>query len=159
MFKRTQGNRAALSSLKLICLAAVLWINSGRAALALDPEKLIMQYGHSIWRTEDGLPQNTVRAIIQTKDGYMWFATDDGLVRFDGIRFVTFDSRNTAEIKSSSIQTLYEDRDNNLWIATDAGLIRYRNGAFTAYSTKEGLSNNNVETIYEDREGNIWVGT
>src|SRR5215208_2558564 len=141
MLKRTDGNKAVLFYSALLSISAILWIVCGATALALDPEKQIAQYGHSIWRTEDGLPQNTVRAIQQTTDGYIWFATDDGLVRFDGLRFAIFDSRNTAEIKSSSIRTLYEDRNGYLWIGTDAGLARHKGGAFTIFSTRDGLSN------------------
>src|SRR5215208_2892906 len=152
MYKRTDVNKAALFCLKLLCISALLWIECGSTALALDPEKKIVQYGYGIWRTEDGLPQNTVRAIQQSRDGYIWFATDDGLVRFDGLRFAIFDSQNTGEIKSSSIRTLHEDRDGYLWIGTDAGLARYKGGAFTAFTTKDGLSNDNIETVYEDRE-------
>jgi ligand-binding sensor domain-containing protein/signal transduction histidine kinase len=144
---------------RLICICMVLWVSSGIQSLALDKEKAIIQYAHKVWRTEDGLPQNTVRAILQTHNGYIWLATDDGLVRFDGARFVVFDRHNTPQIKSSSIQALYEDREGNLWVGTDGGLARYKDGAFAVYSTENGLSNNNVGSIYEDRQGNLWVGT
>src|SRR5690349_11859748 len=90
-------------------VGAALTIAVSRRALALTAEKPLAQYSHSIWRTENGLPQNTVRAIVQTRDGYVWLATDDGLVRFDGTRFVTFDRQNTPAMKSSVILTLYED--------------------------------------------------
>ena len=59
-------------------------------ALALDPRKSIGEYHHQSWQTEQGLPQNTVYAIAQTADGYLWFATIGGLARFDGVRFTTF---------------------------------------------------------------------
>ena len=154
-------HRAIIGSyyVALLCISTVLWINFGIRSLALDEEGSIIHYSHKVWRTEDGLPQNTVRAIAQTQDGYVWLATDDGLVRFDGIRFVVFDRHNTRQIKSNSIQVLYEDREGNLWIGTDSGLVRYKDGAFNAYSTENGLPSDNVGSLYEDRKGDLWVGT
>jgi ligand-binding sensor domain-containing protein/two-component sensor histidine kinase len=143
----------------LLCISISFWIISGAQSLALDKDRSIIQYGHKSWRTEEGLPQNTVRAILQTHDGYVWLATDDGLVRFDGVRLVVFDRHNTSQIKSNSIQALYEDREGNLWAGTDGGLVRYKDGAFTSYSTQNGLSNDNVGSLLEDREGSLWVGT
>ena len=67
------------------------------AALALDPQRSLDHYGHQAWRTDSGLPQNTVHSILQTRDGYLWLGTDRGLVRFDGIDFVTFDAENTPQ--------------------------------------------------------------
>ncbi|MFH4259108.1 two-component regulator propeller domain-containing protein, partial [Acinetobacter baumannii] len=69
------------------------------------------------------MPQNTVRAILQTRDGYLWLATDEGLARFDGLRFTIFDKQNTAAIASNTIQVLYEDARGDLWIGTDRGLV------------------------------------
>jgi ligand-binding sensor domain-containing protein len=59
--------------------------------IPLDPDVRIQDYIHDAWRVEEGLPQNSVRAIVQTQDGYLWFGTQEGLVRFDGIRFKVFD--------------------------------------------------------------------
>src|SRR2546423_478219 len=130
--------RSAIRIITLICgvalAIATLSLAVNQSVQALDAEKPFRQYSHSIWRTENGLPQNTVRAIVQTHDGYIWLATDDGLVRFDGIRLVTFDRQNTPAMKSSVILTLYEDSNRTLWVGTDNGLIEYRNGEFTAYS-------------------------
>jgi ligand-binding sensor domain-containing protein/two-component sensor histidine kinase len=159
MFRQKQKVMAGPYYAGLLCISIALWVNSGIRSLALDKAKSIIQYNHKVWRTEDGLPQNTVRAILQTREGYVWLATEDGLVRFDGIRFVVFDRHNTRQIKSNSIQVLYEDREGNLWVGTDGGLARCKDGAFTAYSTADGLSSDNVGSIYEDREGNLWVGT
>src|SRR5215210_3020916 len=139
----------------LILLALVL----GKTAIALDPAREMIQYGHSVWRTENGLPQNTVRAILQTRNGYIWLATEEGLARFDGISFTVFDKQNTPEIRSNSVQVLHEDRAGNLWIGTDEGLVRWKNGAFASYSADNGLSHNNISSLYEDRAGNLWVGT
>src|SRR5262245_33468429 len=96
------------------------------------------QYRIDHWTTDNGLPQNTVRAIAQTRDGYLWLTTFDGLARFDGVRFTVFDKSNTPAITNNRITALYEDRDGTLWIGADQGeLVAYRNGVFTAYATFE----------------------
>ena len=92
------------------------------------------------WTTDNGLPQNTVRSIAQTRDGYLWLTTFDGLTRFDGVRFTVFDKSNTPAITNNRVLALYEDRDGTLWIGADQGeLVAYRNGVFTAYATSERL--------------------
>src|SRR5687767_14570371 len=68
------------------------------------------------WGTADGLPQNTVTSIVQTRDGYLWLGTFGGLVRFDGHAFTVFDSGNTPGLASARIIALREDQRGVLWI-------------------------------------------
>lgn len=84
---------------------------------------------------DDGLPQNSVLAILQTRDGYLWLTTSDGLVRFDGVRFTIYERSTTRGLSSNRLTALFEDRNGALWIGTeDRGVIRYENGAFTSYT-------------------------
>ena len=84
---------------------------------SLDPNKQITQYLHDVWQTEDGLPLNDVSDIIQTYDGYLWIGTEEGLVRFDGVKFTVFNKQNTAAMKKSHfVLELFEDKENALWI-------------------------------------------
>src|SRR5687768_1504386 len=94
------------------CFSAIFLgvVLSSSAALALDPTRGATQYTLSTWQTEDGLPQNTVQTITQTKDGYLWVGTQEGLVRFDGLQFTVFDRRNTPSLPHNMISTLLEDR-------------------------------------------------
>ena len=78
------------------------------------------------WTTADGLPENTVRTIIQTRDGYLWVGTSGGVARFDGIRFTVFTSGNTPELLSDNIWDMHEDRAGIIWLATSRGLARYQ---------------------------------
>jgi ligand-binding sensor domain-containing protein len=71
---------AATLAVLLLCL-----LSSARDAVALDPAKRITQYSHDVWQIENGLPQNSVRDLTQSSDGYLWFGTEEGLVRFDGV--------------------------------------------------------------------------
>src|SRR6266404_2644940 len=116
------------------------------------------RYLHDVWTTENGLPQNDVTQLIQTRDGYIWLGTNGGLVRFDGIRFTTFDAGNTPELRSNRILALAEDRDSTLWIGTqNGGLTSYRQGKFKNYSTKDGLPDESVFSIEADPQGNLWL--
>jgi signal transduction histidine kinase/ligand-binding sensor domain-containing protein/CheY-like chemotaxis protein len=127
---------------------------------ANEPVKPIHQYVHNVWRTEEGLPQNSVQAILQTKDGYLWLGTEEGLVRFNGTQFVSFSKTNVDAIKHNDVRALLEAHDGNLWIGTIGGVVvRDHSGQFRAYTQKEGLSNNFVNALLEDEKGSIWVAT
>jgi signal transduction histidine kinase/ligand-binding sensor domain-containing protein/CheY-like chemotaxis protein len=127
---------------------------------ALDPHKAITQYVERIWNVDSGLPQASVRAIAQTHDGYLWIGTEDGLVRFDGVRFVVFDTRNTRELKSNEITALLAGLGNDLWIGTDGGgLSHLEEGKFTNYTAGSGISSDAILSLYRDRFGALWIGT
>src|SRR5512139_1327987 len=78
------------------------------------------------WTTEDGLPQNTVTSILQTRDGYIWVGTFGGLARFDGIKFTVFDAANTPGFNANRILSLYEDSWGRLWVGTESGEVYLR---------------------------------
>ena len=114
---------------------------------------------HEVWTTDNGLPQNAVYDIVQTEDGYLWLATQEGIARFDGAEFVIFDKRTTPEIRNNDIWVLLESRDHALWAGTNSGLLRLKDGRWTRFSTADGLSDDIVRSLYEDRNGTIWAGT
>ncbi len=129
-------------------------------AIALDPFKPIHRYAHATWDRDNGLPSTSVQALLQTRDGYLWFGTQDGLVRFDGHEFEVFDSRSTPAIANNHVQALLETRDGTLWFSTlGGGLVRYRDESFEALTTEHGLSSVNVRSLVEDDDGVLWVGT
>jgi alkyl hydroperoxide reductase subunit AhpC len=126
------------------------------ASLAQPP------YRFFSWTTENGLPQNSVQALLQTRDGYLWMSTLDGLVRFDGLRFRIFNRQNTPALTTNgfSFFALLEARQGCLWAGTlTGGAIRYCNGTFTSLTVKDGLPNNTVVRIDEDKEGTVWIFT
>lgn len=129
-------------------------------ALSLPAGKSISEYSRRIWQTQDGLPENTVQAITETQDGYLWIGTREGLARFDGFRFVVFDRSNTPAFRDDSVLSLYAARNNVLWIGTEGGgLVRYHHGSFEAFTSKQGLTDGFVRAIYEDHRGRLLVGT
>jgi PAS domain S-box-containing protein len=89
--------------------------------LQLDPALPMSQYVVDAWRDSDGLPVDTVAAIAQTPDGYLWLATEHGLARFDGIRFVVFNTKTTPSLRSEDIFALTVSHDGTLWIGTRGG--------------------------------------
>lgn len=128
--------------------------------LALDPGKAVTQYIINSWNDETGLPQNTVRTLLQTGDGYLWIGTEEGLARFDGVKFKIFDAVKTPEIKNNYIFTLFEDSRRRLWIGTvGGGLLMVKNGQFKCFTEKEGLTHNFIHCIVEDHKKNLWIGT
>ncbi len=144
---------------RYICLSAFLLLVAMRAD-AIPQRTLPDGYTRRVWQTQDGLPENTVQAFAQTNDHYLWIGTSGGLVRFDGARFVVFDSENTPAIRGNSIFCLTVSKDGSLWAGTDGGgLVRYYKGVFRMYSESEGLGNDFVRVVYQDGEGTLWVGT
>ena len=126
----------------------------------LDRHKPISEYIHTVWRSEDGLPQNSIQSLLQTRDGYLWIGTQEGLVRFNGMEFKVFNKANTDAIRHNDIRILYQDREGTLWIGTfGGGLVRYRDGQFSTYTMQNGLSNNSITAIWQDRQASLWVGT
>lgn len=103
------------------------------------------QYGVNHWTVEQGLPQNLVRCITQTPDGYLWIATLDGLVRFDGVRFTVFDRRNTTGMISNRFAGMDRGRNGDLWLTNEiGGLTRYHEGAFRIYGSRDGVAGSAV---------------
>ena len=126
------------------------------SALPLDPRKSLTQYSRTIWTQERGLPQDTIRAITQTKDGYLWLGTDEGLARFDGYEFVVYNKTN-GDLPDNSITALAAANDGGLWIGTSNGLTQYRDGRFRTFTVKQGLPDAAITALLTDREGALWV--
>ena len=126
-------------------------------AWALDPSRRLSQYVQAVWRMEEGLPHNTVRAILQTRDGYMWLGTYGGLVRFDGVRFRVFDNRNSG-LRDNEVRALAEDNEGNLWVGTTAGgLHRMSHGKLEPFDN--GIDNRTINALQMGSDGSLWIGS
>ncbi len=126
------------------------------------PGAAFARYSVISWTTENGLPNNWITAIHQTRDGYIWLTTMDGVARFDGVHFRVFNRVNTPGITTNwfTYRALWEDRQGNLWLGTqDGGLIRDHDGVFTALTTKDGLPSNKIIRIDGDASGVVWIFT
>jgi signal transduction histidine kinase/ligand-binding sensor domain-containing protein len=127
---------------------------------SLDPKKAITQFIRQSWQSDQGLPENSVTAIAQTKDGYLWLGTEGGLVRFDGLRFTTFEKNTTPGLGSNFVTSLLVDQKGTLWIGTyGGGLTCLREGRLQPFPFQKELASQSVLSLYEDRNGSLWIGT
>jgi diguanylate cyclase (GGDEF)-like protein len=127
---------------------------------ALDPGRAITQYVQNVWRAPGALPHDNITTILQTRDGYLWIGTVEGLARFDGVRSVVFDKSNTPALANNWIRALVEDRAGRLWIGTlGGGLVCLESGKFTRFGATEGIPGEIVSALYSDRAGRLWAGS
>ncbi|MCU0664796.1 MAG: hypothetical protein MUC50_21040, partial [Myxococcota bacterium] len=127
---------------------------------ALDPQKKANQYVREVFDKRGGLPQDSISAIAQTPDGYIWIATQEGVARFDGVRFEVFNSDTSTAFTQNSIVDLLLDSRHRLWIGTGGGgVVLYEAGRFEAFLANDALLDKNVSSFWEDSTGSIWIGT
>jgi signal transduction histidine kinase/ligand-binding sensor domain-containing protein len=126
-------------------------------APALEPTTPLANFGRQTWVMENGLPQNTVQVLAQTRDGFIWLGTEVGLVRFDGNNFVLFDRNSKPALPGNDIQCLFPAQDGSLWVGTSSGLARFKDGEITSFTTSNGLPADSVRTIGQNQDGVIWV--
>lgn len=137
-----------------LCLAGVAL--SG-AALGAE-EKALATYSRETWTTRDGLPHNQVNGIAQTPEGYLWFATWEGLVRYNGQEFRTFGRREIPQIEDNGLRSVSAGASGHLVIATSRGGVSIlRNEVWSTYGKKDGLAQDETMAAIEDRDGNVWV--
>jgi len=129
-------------------------------APAAGAESLDARYFHRSWRRGDGLPGNSVYAIAQAADGYLWIGTENGLARFDGQRFVAYGGAAPGVFRSRFVGALAAGRDGTLWIGTERGLLRKRGEEITRDGSPGGLAADAaVSALAEDAAGDLWIGT
>ena len=131
-------------------MSAVTQLIGGLPARALEPTTPLASYGRQAWGMENGLPQNTVQALAQTSDGFIWLGTEVGLVRFDGVSFQLFDKNTQPALPGNDVRCLLATADGSLWIGTGEGLARWKDGAVTAFTTRDGLPANGIVSLRSD---------
>ncbi len=157
--KQSQCHRL-FRSLLLVALAAVSCATPYAPLRALDPSKALTQYGHDEWTDRAGLPQNSIQAVIQSRDGYIWMGTQEGLVRFDGMRFTVYDRNSVPVMNSQNVLCLCQDAAGAIWAGLESGgVLRMKDDVFTAISLPQGLSGDKVLCLLADRENRVWFGT
>jgi signal transduction histidine kinase/ligand-binding sensor domain-containing protein len=149
-----RGRRTSCAVLFALALCRIVCVDCSRAA-AQDLSYLADQS----WSTAEGLPQNSVHSIAQTSDGYLWAATEAGLVRFDGAQFQVYDHNNEAAFLSDDLCCLVADGSDILWIGTADGLVRMQHGKFTRFGPAEGLPSAQILRLDQRPEGTLAVTT
>jgi signal transduction histidine kinase/ligand-binding sensor domain-containing protein/CheY-like chemotaxis protein len=142
----------------LLCFAILA---QRETAAAPEARKQLSWHTVQIWAQPQGLPQNSVLSLLQTKDGYLWIGTRGGLSRFDGVRFTTFDDRTEIHLTESEVWALAEDDDGALWIGTfGGGLSLLKNEKIVkTYTMVDGLVSDFVTTLHKAEDGSLWIGT
>ncbi|MCI0388449.1 MAG: hypothetical protein MOB07_06745, partial [Acidobacteria bacterium] len=116
------------------------------------------QYRFDHWTADNGLPQNSVRSVLQTRDSYLWLTTFDGLARFDGVRFTVFNKNNSPGLASNRFTHIFEDRFGDLWVSLETGgLVRRHQGRFTTFSKGHGLPLDGAPVLTDDGHGNLII--
>jgi signal transduction histidine kinase/ligand-binding sensor domain-containing protein len=133
----------------------VLRFGLDSSARGLEPPLDITQYAHTAWNVRDGEFKDPISSIAQTRDGYLWFGTQFGLVRFDGVRAMVWQPPSGQQLPSINIRTVFAGSDGRLWIGTQLGLASWKDGTLTIHRESSGV----VGGMIEDREGTVWVGT
>src|ERR1035438_2253860 len=136
--------------------SGVVSVENAVAGLAGSP----FGYTARTWQSDEGLPNNYVRAIVQTPDGYLWVGTSAGLARFDGLHFTAFTPQNTPPLENANITALCVDEQGTLWIGTyGGGLVWLKGGAFFHFGLTNGLAGDQLTALCAGRDGSIWIGT
>jgi signal transduction histidine kinase/ligand-binding sensor domain-containing protein len=147
------------ANFKCVVVASAMLFGFVPIGLALEPSTPLASYGRQAWGMENGLPQNTVQALVQTKDGFVWLGTEVGLVRFDGNSFQVFDKNTMPALPGNDVRCLLAAKDGTLWIGTSEGLARWKDSAVTSYTTKDSLPGNVIREVFESDSGVLSVRT
>ncbi len=140
-------------------LVTLLLLSASAGGLALEPTTPLANYGRQSWVMENGLPQNTIQAMAQTQDGFIWLGTEVGLVRFDGNGFQLFDRNSKPALPGNDVRCLLAAKDGTLWVGTSEGLARMKDDAVTALTTANGMPGNVIRALEPDESGGVLVVT
>ena len=142
-----------LSLLQWLSFGILLLFLAPSSAWAVDPARHISQYAHSAWRTQDAVFNGSPVVITQTTDGYLWIGTNVGLLRFDGVRFSSWNPPGGQRLLDSRIYSLLGAHDGSLWIGTGYSISHWKDGELFNYPQLSGR----VESVVEDAEGAVWL--
>lgn len=135
-------------------LSACCALFSCSTTLALDTSLDASQYAHTSWKVSDGFCKGAIHQIVQSSDGYLWLATEFGLLRFDGVRAAPWQPPPGERLPSNDIRSLTVGRDGTLWLGTAKGLVSWKSGRLTHYPQLDGYD---VHHVFEDHERAVWA--
>ncbi len=156
-FGRVSRSASALAATLALVAGSVLAAATAAAQPVPGPQpKPLSQYHLESWLTRDGLPTNSIRALAQDAEGFLWLGTEAGLVRFDGVEFRTFDRNSSPALDASDVTALFTDKSNRLWVGTDDGAVLRLSGDIFEDFSQARLAGA-IRAFYQDQQGVIWV--
>lgn len=157
------GHWSRGSGISVGCVLAILcWLalpeSFGQLPTSSVAAPQSTEFAIETWRTDNGLPANMVTAVLQTRRGYIWAATYNGVVEFDGLRFKVINFSNTKELANSRITGLLEDSRGDIWIGHDNGEVsRHVHGKFSTVKLEPTWGRAPIKVFAEDERGEVWV--
>src|SRR5206468_10123986 len=114
-------------------------------------------YRFKSYTSSTGLPNNAIYSIFQDSKGYIWFGTDVGVCRYDGVNYTILGVREG--LVAAAVRAILEDKNGNIWVMTRGGLSCYDGKRFVNYTVKDGLANNEMRCGLSAQDGSLWFGT
>jgi len=149
--------------LRYLGFSIVLAVLPALESRGLQPATPLARLARQTWSMENGLPQNTVPVLLQSRSGYLWAGTELGLARFDGVGFRVFDHATAPAFPDAEIRCLLDARsagtESDLWVGTADGLVRWVNARPVLLSTRDGLLSNSIRGLAQAADGTVWVWT
>ena len=114
-------------------------------------------YHFKHYNIKNGFPQSNADCVFQDKDGYMWFATQKGAVKFDGFKYTIINQKDG--LNSNIVNNIFQDTKERYWISTNDGLSMIKNNVYSSFTFEDGLYSNSILNTIETREGKILICT
>src|SRR5215813_3699119 len=147
---------ASITARLLVCVLCGLLC---APAFSLDRDRSISQFYYTYWNEKEGAP-GPISALAQTEDGYLWIGSEQGLFRFDGIRFEEYKPQPGVQLPSYSVYALMPTPEGGLWVAfSPTGLAFLKSGSLRVFTRKDELPDSPIHCFARDHEGRIWAGT
>jgi signal transduction histidine kinase/ligand-binding sensor domain-containing protein len=142
----------------IVCILSPVAHSAYAGASSAGPSGVERGFSVSIWRTKDGLPADRIRHLLRDRAGFLWVATFNGVARFDGVRFRTYNVTNTPGLRNNLINVLFEDRAGRLWLGHDTGHISvYDRGEFRPMPLAREWPGAPVNRIAQTGDGTVWL--
>ncbi|GHV82992.1 hypothetical protein AGMMS50212_03320 [Spirochaetia bacterium] len=151
---------AAVSILIVLDLAFPRFAAADTIGVDRESRLFLSNRVQTVYRSSNGFPSDEANVVLQTRDGYMWFGSYQGLVRYDGSTFTTFNAMSQDDFPSSTVRSLLESDDGTLWIGTnESGVVAYNGGTFKVFNRSQGIPSNMIRSIAVDQSGIVYFGS
>ena len=148
------------AAIVVVLLVALLAVRAPALAERWTQPPMVKDFAYDRWTTNEGLPHNSVQNIVQTREGYLWLATWEGLARYNGTRFTTFSRDSNPPLPDNGVTSILSDRQGNLWMGDTRGNLGRRDagGHWRFWNARDGLPRATILALAKDGQGRLWIG-